>query len=308
MKAQQQGLFFRQLGATVKSGISLGQGIRLSMGSLSRRDRPVWEGIALNLERGMGLREALQPVRSQFSTWAIAVLVMADQSGAIAIVCPELAEMMVEMAERRRLFQGLVLRLLRMIWSWTMVVFLLTGGAVASVHFWVVGFAVALGLTLFTYLAITWQPMGDRLRFVPPFKQLFKIQTLVHLGHLQLPLDCGISVGAAVEWMRRDFPDPALEQILHKVEPKIRRGISLHEAMHPYFSLMVLQIIHTGEEAGSLALSFGQIRQYYQRELRRKIQLLNLQIMFVSLISFAFFVMLVGAQVLNTTLENLPNN
>lgn len=308
MQEQQQGLFFRQLGATVKSGIGLGQGIRLTIASLPRRDRPTWEGVTLNLERGMALREALRPVRSQFSGWAIAVLVMADQSGAIAAVCPELAETMVEMAERRRLFRGFALRLLRMIWSWLMVIFLVTGGNVASQQFWVVGLLIALGLASFTYLGIHWQPLGDRLRFLPPFKQLFALQTLVHLGYLQLPLDCGISVGAAVEWMRREFPDPALQTILQKVEPKIRRGISLHEAMQPHFSLIVLQIIRTGEEAGTLPLSFEQIRQYYQRELRRKIQILNLQIMFISLVSFAFFVLLVGAQVLNTILGNLPSS
>ena len=72
MQEQKQGLFFRQLGATIKAGIGLGQGIRLTIASLPRRDRPTWEGVALNLERGMVLREALRPVRSQFSPWAIA--------------------------------------------------------------------------------------------------------------------------------------------------------------------------------------------------------------------------------------------
>ncbi|MGB2926351.1 MAG: type II secretion system F family protein [Limnothrix sp.] len=308
IKEQQQALFFRQLAATVKSGVSLGAGVRLAAAGLSQRQQATWQMVVLNLERGQSLRAALKPIQAEFAPWAIALLIMAAESGAIAEVCSELAEAMLEMAKQRRLLRGLVLRLLRMFWSWLMVIFLLTGGVAASAQFWLVSFGVAIGLVLLTYLALNWRPLGDRLRFIPPFKVLFELQTLINLGYLQLPLDCGVSIGAAIAWLQRDFPDPALSNILKKVEPKIRRGISLYEAMQPYFSLMILQMIQTGEEAGSLGLSFEQIRHYHQRELRRKVQLLNLQVMFVSLASFAFLVVLLGTQVLTSTLENLPTN
>ncbi|AFY39329.1 Type II secretion system F domain protein [[Leptolyngbya] sp. PCC 7376] len=306
MDEQRQAVFFRELAATLKAGVGLGQAVRLSSLSAKGKRREQWQRIALKLDRGASLHSSLRSMTKEFSPWAIAVVGMAEKSGALAIACEDLAETLLEMSARRRLIRGMVLRLFRMLWSWAMVIFLLLGGVVTGIQFWFVATFVALGLVGFIYAAIHWQPLGDRLRSLPPFKNLYALQTLIHLGYLQLPLDCGVSLGTALTWLKRDFPDPGLKQILQRVEPQVRRGKPLSELIHPHVSLMVAQMIRTGEEAGTLPQSFKQIRQYHQRDLRRSIQLLNLQVLFISLMSFGFFVFLVGAQILNLLVNTAP--
>lgn len=303
MNEQQQALFFRQLGAALQSGVGLGQAVRMAAGNMPRRERELWQGVMLNLERGMNLRDGLQPVRSKFSGWAIAVLELAETSGALVQVCRELSASLVEMGDRRRLLQGMVLRTGGMVWSLVMIIYLLLGGGVAQGSFWVTGLVTAIAIVAFTYLAITWQPLQNICRKVPPLRHLFNTQTLINLGYLQLPLDAGLSLAAALEWLHHQFPDPALKPILQRVEPQIQRGTSLTTAIQPYFSLMVIQMIRTGEEAGTLSLSFAQIRQYYQRDFSRQISILKLQILFFSLLSFGFFVALLGADVIQSILQ-----
>ena len=307
MNVQRQAIFFRELAATLKTGVGLGQAVRLSTLSTKGKRREQWQRIVLKLERGANLQATLGAVANEFSPWVVAVVGMAERSGALAIACEDLSETLAEMAARQRLIRGMVLRLFRMVWSWAMVLVLLSGVVVTTATFWFLATAIALGLVGFIYGALHWQPLGDRLRLIPPFKGLFARQTLIHLGYLQLPLDCGVSLGEALAWLKKDFPDPWLRAILRKAEPKVRHGKTLSEVMQSSLSPMVLQMIRTGEESGTLSQSFEQVRQYHQRDLRRAIQLLNLQVMFVSLVSFGFFVFLVGNQVIPLMLETLPN-
>lgn len=296
----------QELGATLKAGVSLGQALRLTSLHLKGKQQQQFQQLALQLERGATLHRSFVKLQV-LSPWALAILGMAEQSGALQLACTELAITLTEMGDRRRLLQGMVLRLFRMIWCWAMVIFLLLGGTVASMGFWVIAILVTLGLVGLIYGAIHWQPLGDRLRYIPPFKNLFWLQTLINLGYLQLPLECGVSVGAAVTWLKKDFPDPILKKIMQQTEPQVRRGQSLTAALQPHIPLMVLQIIRTGEESGTLPQSFEQIRQYHQQDLRRAIQLLNLQVLVLSVLSFGFFVLLVGAQALTLFTETLPN-
>ncbi|ANV88410.1 type II secretion system F family protein [Picosynechococcus sp. PCC 7117] len=300
MKEQQQALFFRQLGSTLKAGMGLGQAVALAMGEIPRRQREPWQGVILQLERGHSLRESWLPVRSQFSAWAIALLEMAETSGALVTVCRDVSDTLVEMAERRRLIRGMLLRGLVMVWSWVMVIYLLLGGSLLAGDFGTTALVTAIALMVFLYGAITWEPLRLGLRRVPPLRNITRLQMLIHLGYLQLPLDCGLPLTAAIAWLAEGFPDPDLQTICRRIEPQVRRGTDLTTAIAPYFSPMVRQIIRSGETAGTLPLSFSQIRQYYQRELFRRFTLLRVQILLLSLLSFGVFVALLGADVIQS--------
>lgn len=303
MNEQRQALFFRQLGAALQSGVGLGQAVRMAAQAQPRRQREQWQGVILNLERGQSLPEAFQSVRGQFAGWAIAVVEIAAMSGALAQVCREVADSLVEMGERQRLWRGMVFRSLGLIWSLVMVVYMLLGGAVTQGSFWWTGLLTAIALGGCLLMVVSWQPLQQGCRRLPPLKSLFHLQSLIYLGYLQLPLDCGLSVGAAVHWWRSQFPDLELQRIFSKVEPQIRRGTSLTQAITPYFPAIVVQMIKTGETSGTLPQSFAQIRQYYQRELSRKIAILRVQILLLSLLSFGLFVALLGADVIQTMLQ-----
>lgn len=306
MNEQRQAIFFREVAATLKAGVGLGQAVRLASLSVKGKRKERFQQVALQLDRGANLQTSLAKLKA-FSPWVLSVIGMAEQSGALQLACTELSITLTEMGDRRRLLQDMVLRLLRMVWSWAMVIFLMLGGTITSFWFWVMAILVALGLVGFLYGALHWQPLGDRLHHLPPFKKLFALQTLINLGYLQLPLKCGISVGAALSWLKKDFPDPALKKIMQRTEPQVRRGKALSVAIQPHVPLMVLQMIRTGEEAGTLAQSFEHIRSHHQRDLRRAIQLLNLKVLVLSLLSFGFFVFLVGAQALTLFVETLPS-
>lgn len=307
MNEQQQAIFFQELAATLKAGVSVSQAVRLAGVNIRGKRQLHWQNIVFQLERGASLAASLNALGNVFSPWAVAVIGLAEKSGAVAIAAADLATTLTEMMTRRRLIRGMVLRLFRMLWSWIMVIFLLLGGVVTSWNFWLVGTLVALGLLALIYAAIHWRPLGDRLRYIPPFKRLFAFQAMINLSYLQLPLDCGMTLGSALDWMKQDFPDPVINQIMRHVEPQVRRGKALSHTIRPYSSAMVVQMIRTGEEAGTLSKSFEQIRYYYQQDLRRAVHFLNLQVMLISLISFGLFVFFAGAQMLELLVQNLPN-
>lgn len=291
----------------LKAGVGIGQAVGLASMKTKGKGQLRWQQVGFQLERGASLAAAFKSLGQEFSPWVMAVVGLAEKSGALAIACEDLAKTLTEIVARRRLIRGMVLRLFRMVWSWTMVFFLLLGGVVTSLSFWLVATGVALVLVGFIYGAIHWPPLGDRLRYVPPFKRLFAFQTMINLSYLQLPLDCGISLGSALDWLKRDFPDPVINQMMRRVEPQVRRGKELSDTVQPYCSPMVVQMIRTGEAAGTLSKSFEQIRYYYQRDLRRAIQVLNLQVMLISLVSFGLFVFFAGSQMLDLLVLNLPN-
>ncbi|MBV5260041.1 Type II secretory pathway [Synechococcus moorigangaii CMS01] len=303
MNEQQQALFFRQLGATLKTGMGVGQAVALATGEIPRSQRAAWQGVIWQLERGHSLQESLGTVRSQFAAWVIALVALAETSGALVPMCRDLSETLGEMAERRRLIRGMLLRTLVMVWSWVMVVYLLLGGEILGGSLATAGLLVAIALLLFLGLALGWEPLRLALRRVPPLRRICQLQTLIHLGYLQLPLDCGLPITAAIAWLGEGFPDPDLQPICRRIEPQVRRGVDLTTAIAPYFSPMVLQIIHSGETAGTLPLSFSQIRQYYQRELSRRFALLRVQILLLSLLSCGVFVAVLGAGMIQSLMQ-----
>ncbi|MEB3225730.1 MAG: type II secretion system F family protein [Synechococcus sp.] len=303
MNEQQQALFFRQLGATLKTGMGLGQAVALAMGEIPRRQRETWQGVILQLERGRSLQDSLGAVRSQFSGWAIALLGIAETSGALVTVCSDISDTLVEMAQRRRLIRGMLMRTGVMVWSWVMVAYLLLGGEILGDSFATTALLVAIALMLFFGLALNWQPLRLALRRVPPVRGIVQLQTLIHLGYLQLPLDCGLPLTAAIAWLGQGFLDPDLQRICQRIEPQVRRGTDLTTAMAPYFSPMILQIIRSGETAGTLPLSFSQIRQYHQRELTRYFTVLRVQILLLSLLSFGVFVAVLGAGMIQSMVQ-----
>ncbi|WP_024545100.1 type II secretion system F family protein [Picosynechococcus sp. NKBG15041c] len=305
MREEQQALFFRQLGATLKSGMGLGHAVGLSIGEIPRRERAAWQGVMRRLERGYSLRDSWQGVQSQFSGWAIALMEIAETSGALVIVCGDIAETLGEMAARRRLIRGMILRTFLMFWSWGMVFKLIWGGGNFTKDLAMTGLGLAIALLIFFALAFTWQPLRRGLRHLPPLRGITQLQTLIHLGYLQLPLDCGLPLTAAIAWLGQGFPDLDLQRICQRVEPQIRQGTDLTTAIAPYFSPMVLQIIRSGETAGTLPLSFSQIRQYHERELSRRFTLLRVQILLLSLLSFGLFVAILGATMIQSIFQQL---
>lgn len=303
MNPQQQALFFRQLAAVLKSGIPLAQGVGLSIHKLKRTQQQAWQKVCLSLARGQSLQTSMRPVAYQFFPWAIAVLSIAEECGSLEATCRELADRLDEIGDRRRLMKGMIIRFWILVWATGMVLYLILGGKAMTFGFWLMGVTIALGIVLLTFVALSWTPFQEGIRRMPPLKLLFDLQTLIHLGYLQLPLDCSLSILAAVEWLQSQFPDRQLQQKMQRITPKIRQGTSLTEAMQPHFPLLVMQLVQTGETAGTLPLSFDHIRQYYQREFNRQFMILRLQVLLLSMLICSLFVLLMGIQVLGEAMS-----
>jgi type II secretory pathway component PulF len=307
LTAKSQALFFRQLGAVSQAGIGLGQGIRLSSRDIAGRKRADWERVSLGLDRGLSLQEALKPVQTEFSPLAIAMLQIAEESGAIALVCQNLGDVLEEMGDHDRLVRGMIFRLWGMFWGLGMVLYLLLGGTFLSGAFLLVSIIWLLILVSCTY-GISKIPAIQAVcrQVIPPLRHLAALQTQINLIYIQLPLDCGISTSVAVDWMRTKFPDPQLKPIFQKIAPKIRHGMSLSQSLDKKLSPMVVQMMRTGEEVGTLSTSFEQIRAYAQQDFRRKLALLSLQVKIISLLSFGCLVLVAAAQSMGNNLQNLP--
>ncbi len=122
MNEQKQAIFFQELAATLKAGVGVSQAVRLASANIRGKRQAHWQNIAFQLDRGASLESAFKSLGEEFSPWAIAVIGLAEKSGAVAIACEDIAKTLTEMMARRRLIRGMVLRLFRMVWSWAMVI------------------------------------------------------------------------------------------------------------------------------------------------------------------------------------------
>ena len=121
------------------------------------------------------------------------------------------------------------------------------------------------------------QPAGrefvDRLKLrVPLVREIFvRLYVIMVMRILSLSFGHGVSATEALAAAREVVRNTVFRQAMLRVEQAVDSGLGLAAGFRdiPFLPPMVYQMVHTAEQAGSLAVVLGRIADFYERELQR---------------------------------------
>ncbi|MDT7042367.1 type II secretion system F family protein [Candidatus Nitronereus thalassa] len=95
-----------------------------------------------------------------------------------------------------------------------------------------------------------------------------KRQLLIVFGiHMNSLLSAGVQVSPAIKGFADQATDPQFKKVMLAIWKRIETGVPLHEALkeHPsYFPEEMAHLVQAGEESGTLADTFGELRRYLE--------------------------------------------
>jgi type II secretory pathway component PulF len=100
-------------------------------------------------------------------------------------------------------------------------------------------------------------------RFTRAKRQLL----IVFAIHMNSLLSAGVQVSPAIQGFAETAENPEFKKVIQAIWKRIETGIPLHEALkeHPsYFPEEMAHLIQAGEESGTLADTFGELRRYLE--------------------------------------------
>lgn len=112
----------------------------------------------------------------------------------------------------------------------------------------------------------------------PLLKEIFMQIYLVQLMRvLSLSLHNGVSVRDALKACREVVDNQAYRELINEAEANVQQGRRLSEVFSnsPYVPSLAQQMLATGEETGNLAKVMGRIADYYDKELRKRLDRLS---------------------------------
>jgi len=90
---------------------------------------------------------------------------------------------------------------------------------------------------------------------------------IVFAIHMNSLLSAGVQVSPAIQGFAEQATDPEFKKVVQAIWKRIETGVPLHEALkeHPsYFPEEMAHLIQAGEESGTLADTFGELRRYLE--------------------------------------------
>ena len=105
---------------------------------------------------------------------------------------------------------------------------------------------------------------GDKKTRFNRAKRQLLIVFAIHMNSL---LSAGVQVSPAIKGFAEQAPDPQFQKVIQAIWKRIESGVPLHEALkeHPsYFPEEMAHLIQAGEESGTLADTFGELRRYLE--------------------------------------------
>jgi type II secretory pathway component PulF len=142
---------------------------------------------------------------------------------------------------------------------------------------------------------------------LPVVGKLIQARSMIYLGKLALPLSCGVTLLTALELVREYIPDRVLRANLASAARKIRAGQTLSYSLQGKLPPIAMEIIRTGEETGNLDTALQNLVEYYEGDLERRLNWLQLSLRPLSFLAIAGLVAVVCVRGLTTLLDSLPD-
>ncbi len=301
--------FYRQLAILLHAGFTLLRSLDLLTRSAATRGiAPVVRRLIERIERGSSFWEALGQDPGHFPELEVQLVRAGEESGKLPDVLQRLATAgMQELAFRGRLKAAAAYPCLIAAASVGMVVFLsevvlpvfvdsfqqhhlplpaaaravmAAGDAVTQHGFVLALVAVGVGLLIrFVFAAPKVRHAWDGLKlrstlFGPLTKEYVVVRTC---GTLAMLLESGVNLLRALELVRDGATNRAVSAALNEMREEVTAGRGLTAPLRGRAVLpaMVVDMIATGEAAGSLPESLQHASEIYQEELNHKLQLLE---------------------------------
>lgn len=313
LSLREEASFFHQLAALLSAGLSL----QHSLAMAGKDYRPAFQQhvqqVSASIGTGQDLATALARPPRFFDGWTISLIRMAEHSGALATICQQLALVAEQKQQRDRLYRSLGLATIALFFSlFALLTALLQRGTqfLTNPGFWLLGLLL-IGILFASFQAVRSpqtspgirQTLGD----VPIVGNILQAQSMLYLSELVLPLQCGVSMLAAIELVRGHIPDPALRSHLAKASRQIQSGHTLSHSLQGKLPAIALQFIQTGEQTGNLDGMLQKLAEYYEGELERLLRQLQGFVRPLSIVAIGAIVLLAGIQTVTSLINALPN-
>ena len=144
---------------------------------------------------------------------------------------------------------------------------------------------ILIGLALFLAVMYSWLKSENGSRFsdrvklkLPGLRGIFiKIYLVQVMRVMSLSLKNGVGIMETLHACKDVVNNRIFQEFISEVESKVEEGsgIAAGFADSSFIPSIVEQMIHTGEETGSLAKVMGRLADFYERELTRRLESLS---------------------------------
>ncbi len=312
LTTQEQAQFFHQLTALLNSGLSVQQSLNLAGKDCKPSFQRYLQTASAAVGGGQDLASAISLDSRYFDGWTISLLRLAEYSGSLPQTCAQLAIAFEAQVRRERLYRSVRRLAITTVWSVLILVaaiFNRTPTGLVKPEFWLRSLAIALLLLGISFLTSSYstersQQLAMKL---PVVGKLIQARSMIYLGKLALPLSCGVTVLTALELVREYIPDRVLRANLASAARKIRAGQTLSYSLQGKLPPIAMEIIRTGEETGNLDTALQNLVEYYEGDLERRLNWLQLSLRPLSFLALSGLVAVVSVRGLTTLLDSLPD-
>ena len=298
---RQQAEFLGQLAALLEAGIPLSRAFPLVAKGSLRGYGPYCTQVGQALDQGQSFAVALRrvPRPGPFTPWQCSLLEVAESSGALAQMCKQLADQCWANQKRDR-YRRAVLQSLGTF---------MAGGIIGIGALLRLPLGISALILLFSLGSMAALFCLPRLeawrRAIPILRHYDEIQFTLKLTELALPLQCGLSVLAALDLLSRHLPAGRLKRTLHHGTTQIQRGASLSQALDKQIPPVLAQYLRTGEESGSVESLLMKVADYSDSELETLLKRTQGILQPLSLLGWGAIVLVLGIGMIQTLLQNL---
>lgn len=166
-------------------------------------------------------------------------------------------------------------------------------------YYFMVGIPVLMALLFIMYT----RTKSGRINFdhfkmkLPIFGPIFiKIYASRFSGTIETLIRTGISIDVALEITSRNIGNAYIAMKIHDITEKVKKGLGLARSLQEsgIFPPLVLQMVATGEESGSLDDLLVEVTEYYEREVDYTVSRLSAYIEPILTVGLAFMVLFVA--------------
>lgn len=329
---ERQSIFFHQLAAVLQSGLSLIEGLRL-LQKQSADERLLYYRLQSSLSRGHSLAEAMAMESEHFSSLAVSIVAVGEESGELASLLEELAVYYAKQDKLKRFIkQAALYPLLLLLISLALLVLfsfyilpvlletytamgIKPAGSLAAllqvITFLLARAEIGLLVLLITVLSFWY---GGRLlwcwfirsHWSGNFHGLLLEVRLCKL--LALLLDAGLSITRAVKIIAGAVEDEACKRQLLIFSSRLQRGLAIEQsaaAAEKLFSPLTLELICVGAATGYLPKMLGEAARAGEVHLEEQLERLRQLLVPVLLLIAALIVAAVVMTIISPLFELL---
>jgi len=294
---------FQRLAALLGSGFSLAHALRLAAPDLRGATGDRLAQLAAQIDAGQDFPTALSQQKHYFGAWTVNLLSVGAASGSLVEVCEDLARTADRQKRHRRLYRSISFSLGAIGLSCATLGIALSG---LGTSFWIN--LVFLGiLLLIAYQSRNFLSNSSLTAWLltqPVIGPILEARMVLKITELAVPLRCGLSPLAALELLRYQPIDGYLDQTLKKATKVVKQGKPLSVGFQNRLPSTALNMIRTGEEAGSLDDLLVKLAEYYESELDRQLHQLQGIMKPLGILAMGVIVLVLGISLIGQLTDN----